>query len=151
MLKRSMCLAVCATALSFSRTAAANDDQALVARLDTECQAAVKANDAATMDRLLADDFILVLGEGTVYNKADLLKDARNKTIIYEHQDDTRQTVRVWGDTVTLTVLRRLKAKKAGTGKSYDAELWFTDVYVRTPTGWRYSFGQASLPLPQGH
>jgi hypothetical protein len=22
-------------------------------------------------------------------------------------------------------------------------------VYIRTPTGWRYAFGQASLPLAQ--
>jgi hypothetical protein len=24
----------------------------------------------------------------------------------------------------------------------------FSDTYVRTPSGWRYVFGQASLPLP---
>jgi hypothetical protein len=24
---------------------------------------------------------------------------------------------------------------------------WFSDTYVRTPQGWRYVFGQASLPL----
>lgn len=27
--------------------------------------------------------------------------------------------------------------------------LWFSDVYVRTASGWRYVFGQASLPLPR--
>jgi len=36
------------------------DDQKAVAALDTQYQAAVKVNDAATMDRVLADDFILV-------------------------------------------------------------------------------------------
>jgi len=35
-----------------------------VAALDTEYQAAVKANDVATMDRILADDFVLVTGLG---------------------------------------------------------------------------------------
>ena len=58
------------------------DDRKLVADLDTRYQAAVKNHDAATMDRILADDFILVTGKGVVH------------------------------------------------------------------TGWRYVFGQASIPLP---
>ena len=44
--------------------AAAAEDKAAVAALDTQYQAAVKANDAATMDRILADDFVLVTGRG---------------------------------------------------------------------------------------
>src|SRR5256885_677484 len=79
--------------------ASPQDDAKAVAVLDTEYQAAVKNNDAATMDRILADDFILVTGRGKVYNKADLLKSARDKDAVYEHQEDTEQTVRVWGDT----------------------------------------------------
>ncbi len=27
--------------------------------------------------------------------------------------------------------------------------VWFSDTYLRTPRGWRYAFGQASLPLPK--
>jgi hypothetical protein len=34
-------------------------------------------------------------------------------------------------------------------GKPFDKTLWFSDTYVRTPTGWRYVFGQASLALPK--
>ena len=79
--------------------ASPQDDAKAVAVLDTEYQAAVKNNDAATMDRILADDFILVTGRGKVYNKANLLKSARDKDAVYEHQEDTEQTVRVWGDT----------------------------------------------------
>jgi hypothetical protein len=83
--------------------ASAQDDAKAVAALDTEYQAAVKNNDAATMDRILADDFVLVTGSGKVYNKADLLKSSRDK-----------------------------------------------DAVVRTSGGWRYVFGQASLPASQG-
>src|SRR5438034_5395305 len=122
------------------------DDEKAVAALDTEYQAAVKKNDAATMDRMLADDFILVTGRGKVYNKADLLKSARDKEAVYEHQEDTEQTVRVWGDTAVITAL--LWAKGIQEGKAFDYKLWFSDTYVRTPGGWRYVFGQASLQLP---
>jgi hypothetical protein len=30
-----------------------------------------------------------------------------------------------------------------------DYKLWFSDTYVRTPKGWSYVFGMASLPLPK--
>ena len=62
--------------------ASASDDEKIVAALDTQYQAAVKNNDAATMDRILADDFVLVTGRGKTQNKADLLKDARSKASI---------------------------------------------------------------------
>jgi len=122
------------------------DDKASVAALDTEYQAAVKANDAATMDRILADDFILVTGRRAVFTKEDLLTSARNKEVIYEHQEDTEQTVRIWGDTAVITAL--LWQKGTNNGKPFDDKLWFSDTYLRTPTGWRYAFGQASIPLP---
>ena len=122
------------------------DDKASLAALDTEYQAAVKANDALTMDRILADDFILVTGRGTVFTKEDLLTSARNKDVIYQHQEDTEQTVRIWGDTAVVTAL--LWQKGTNKGKPFDDKLWFSDTYIRTPTGWRYAFGQASIRLP---
>ena len=125
--------------------AAAVDDRKAVADLDAQYQRAVKDNDAATMDRILADDFVLVTGRGTTFNKADLLNETKSGTV-YEHQEELSQTVRVWGDTAVVTAL--LWAKGTREGKPFDYKLWFSDTYVRTPKGWRYALGQASLPLP---
>jgi ketosteroid isomerase-like protein len=130
-----------------SRAGSAVDDEKAVAALDTEYQAAVKTNDVATMDRILADDFVLVTGLGKTYTKADLLNDARSKRTIYEHQEDSAQKVRVWGDTAVVTAL--LWAKGTEDGKAFEYRLWFSDTYVRTPAGWRYVFGQASTRLPK--
>jgi ketosteroid isomerase-like protein len=127
--------------------ASVSEDQKAVAALDTEYQAAVKRNDAATMDRILADDFILVTGRGKIYSKADLLRDARNELDRYEHQEDTDQTVRIWGDTAVVTA--KLWEKGTENGKPFDYTVWFSDTYVRTSAGWRYVFGQSSLPLPK--
>ena len=126
---------------------ASDSDRKAVAALDTEYQAAAKKNDAATMQRLLADDFALVTGTGKTYTKADLLDEARSGRYVYEHQEDTVQTVRVWGDTATITA--KLWAKGTDSGKPFDYTVWFTDTYVRYPAGWRYVFGQSSLPLPR--
>lgn len=123
------------------------DDEKVVADLDTEYQAAVKNNDAATMDRILADDFVLVTGRGRTVAKADLLAEARGKTSTYERQEDSAKTVRVWGDAAVVTAL--LWAKGTKDGKPFEYRLWFSDLYFRRPEGWRYVFAQASLRLPE--
>ena len=122
-----------------------SDDASSVARLDEQFQAAVKANDADTIDKILADDFILVTGSGKVFNKQDTLQEARSRSTTYEHQEDTERTVRVWGDMAVVTA--KLWIKGTREGKPIDYTLWFSDTYMRTPAGWRYVFGQASLPL----
>jgi ketosteroid isomerase-like protein len=129
-------------------TATSADDRRIVTGLDARYQVAVKENDAAAMDRILADDFALVTGSGKLYSKADLLAEAHSGRLHYERQDDSNQTVRIWGDTAVITA--RLSEKGTDDGKPFEYQVWFSDTYVRTPSGWRYVFGQASLPLPKG-
>jgi len=124
------------------------DDAKSIAALDTEYQAAVQKNDAVAMGRLLADDFVLVTGTGKVFTKADLLKEARSGQFVYERQEDTEQTVRMWGDTAMITA--KLWAKGTENGTPFEYRLWFSDMYVRTKAGWRYTFAQSSRPLPNG-
>ena len=123
----------------------ATTDQSTVAALDTEYQLAVKNNDVDTMGRILADDFLLAWGTGQTFTKADLLNDARTKRVQYEHNEDTDKSVRVWGDTAVVT--SKLWAKGVDKGKPFEWHVWFSDTYVRTPSGWRYVHGMASLPL----
>jgi ketosteroid isomerase-like protein len=130
------------TTLPGRQVSAADEDRNVVAALDTEYQAAVKKNDATMMDRILADDFVLVTASGKSYTKADLLNDARSGRTVYEHQEDTLQTVRVWGDTAVVTA--KLWEKGTDGGKPFDYLLWFSDTYVRTPSGWRYVFAQSA-------
>jgi ketosteroid isomerase-like protein len=121
-------------------------DESIVAALDTEYQEAVRNNDVATMDRILADDFVLVTGNGTVYTKADLLREATEMTVIYERQEDSNRAVRIWDNTAVVTAL--LWAKGTDQGELFDYKVWFSDTYARTATGWRCVFGQSSLRLP---
>jgi ketosteroid isomerase-like protein len=137
-----------AAALALAAAGSA-DDRALVAALDVQYQAAVKANDAEAMARILHPQMILVVGSGAVITREDLLKEARARSIAYEIQDEEpgSQTVRLYGaDTAVVTAKLRLKYTAAG--KAFDRTLWFSDTYVRTGEGWRYAFGQASLALP---
>jgi ketosteroid isomerase-like protein len=128
--------------------ASVESDRAAVATLDTEYQAAVKRNDTAVMDRIMHDDFVLILGSGRTLTRDDLLSEAASGRYVYEQQDelDGTQEVRVWGDTAVVTALLWVKGTREG--EAFDRKLWFSDTYVRTADGWRYALGQASLPLP---
>lgn len=128
---------------------ASRTDAQIVAELDSAFQAAVKVNDAKTMDLILGQDMVLVLGNGTINTRDELLQEARDKRIVYELQDEDAgtQTVRIWGDTAAVTA--RLRIKGVNNGIPFDRHIWFSDTYARTPEGWRYVFGQTSLHLPE--
>jgi ketosteroid isomerase-like protein len=117
-------------------------DAQTVARLDAVYHAAVKANDVAIMDEILADDFVLVTDRGASLTKADLIKEAREKRTTYEHQEveEGTQKVRIWRDTAIVTALLRIKGTRDQ--NPFDYKVWLSETYVRTPTGWRYVFGQ---------
>jgi ketosteroid isomerase-like protein len=123
-----------------------NDDARSVAALDSEYQAAVKTNDAPTIDRILGDDFVLVHGAGQTLSKSDVLKQAREKHVKYEHNEiqPGSQKVRVWRDTAVVT--ETLWIKGSENGKPVDQKIPVTETYVRMSNGWRYVSGQASLP-----
>ena len=145
--------AVALTTLLAAGAALASPDQDRlnVAALDTAYQGAVERNDAEAMGRILHPDMILVVGAGTVYARAQIIESARNEDAIYEHQveDEGTQTVRLYGrDTAIVTARLWLKGHYRESGQTFDRTLWFSDTYVRTPEGWRYAFGQASMALP---
>jgi ketosteroid isomerase-like protein len=127
--------------------AAPHVDRETVAQLDRTYQEAVKRNDAETMEKIMHPDFQLVLGDGRRYGREDLLNDARRGRFVYELQDEEpgSQSVLVSGDTAIVTA--KLLMKGTTDGKPFEQALWFSDTYVRTKSGWRYLFGQASLPL----
>ncbi|NJO31760.1 MAG: nuclear transport factor 2 family protein [Rhodospirillales bacterium] len=125
-----------------------SEDRRILSELDVAYQAAVKANDADTMDRILHNDFVLVLGDGTVHTKADLLHSARTRHVTFEQQDEDpgTQVVRLYGDTAMVSA--RLWLKGRVDGKDFDFRVWFSDTYIRTPQGWRYAFAQAGARMP---
>src|SRR5262245_21663835 len=74
--------------------ASVEEDAKTVAALDTQYQAAVKANDAEGMAKILADDFVLVTGRGKTYTKADLLDAAGTERVGIQQQRETEKEAR---------------------------------------------------------
>ena len=130
--------------------AGTDQDSRVVAELDTHYQAAVERGDWQAMDRILHPEFVLVLGDGTVYSRKQLIDSARDGNVRFDEQVEVAGThvVRLFGaDTATVTALLIVKGRRPSNQTSFDYKLWFTDTYVRTAQGWRYAFGQASSPM----
>lgn len=138
--------------LSTTSVLASSDNAAsIVGALDTAYQSAVEHNDWQAMDRILHPDFVLVLGDGTKFTRAQLIDSSRNGKVLFEKQVEIpgTQVVRLFGkDTATVSALLWLKGKRADAETTFDFKVWFTDTYVRTSDGWRYAFGQAGTPMP---
>lgn len=130
--------------------ASSEEDRKSISVLDVELQHAVKHHDVATIERILHDDMILVLGDGRTFTRKDIVQSAREKQIKYEQQDEDvgTQVVRVWGDTAVVTARLWVKGL-AGHEVRFDRRVWFSDTYVRTREGWKCAFGQVSLKLPE--
>ncbi len=134
-------LILCGLALTAAMAAHASDadDRRILAALDTKYQKAVLENDADTMAEILADNFVLVEGDGKRSTKADLVNDAKSGKTHYEHQEDSERndsSVRRYGGDHRETVGER----GIEDGEKVDYKEWFSDIYVRTPKGWRYFF-----------
>ena len=123
-------------------------DEQAVSALDRRFQEAVKHNDVQTMGDILHPDMVLVLGDGRVFTRDEQLREAGQRLLSYEVQDEEpgTQTVRINGSTGVVTALLRIKGNRKGV--PFDYRVWFSDTYVLTPSGWKYFFGQASLALP---
>ncbi|MEZ5499125.1 MAG: nuclear transport factor 2 family protein [Steroidobacteraceae bacterium] len=141
---------VVAAGLFVNAAMSSDADRQTVSALDTAYQAAVERGDVAVMGSILHAGMILVLGDGSVHTRADLLESARSSQVVFEHQkeDPGTQTVRMYGrDTAIVTARLCLKGRRRG--RPFESHLWFSDTYVRTDQGWRYAFGQASIALPR--
>jgi hypothetical protein len=117
-----------------------------VAGLDSQLQVAFGRNDDATMDRILAEDFVLISRAGRVYTKADLLKGVRGRRITYGRREDSDRVVRVWEDTAVVTALRWAEGVQDGTPFAYHG--WFSDAYARVGGEWKNVLSHASVRLP---
>ena len=83
------------------------EDIRTVAALDTAYQAAVERNDAEAMAAILHEDMILVLGDGTVYTREDLIElgaHEAHRSMSIRSRNRARKLVRLYGaDTAIVT------------------------------------------------
>lgn len=106
-------------------------------------QSATMRYDAQTLAKLTTDDYMLVNGAGTVWNKAAFLADVADKSAKWEANDPESVTVRHYNDDCAI-VVAILHMRYRQNGKLHDLRARYTDVWVKVNGQWRYASGQAT-------
>ncbi len=100
--------------------------------LERSWAAAQKANDASTIARLLADDYIEVLPDGSLMNKSQVLDDAKKSK--YEMIELSDLKVITFGDTAI--VIGTFDARHADkNGKPLQDHERYVDTWRKMPGG----------------
>ena len=103
-----------------------------VAALEHSWAAAQKDNDLATIARILADDFVEVLPDGSLMTKSQVLEDAKKSQYQMIRISDLKITI--FGDTVI--VIGTFDAKHQGNGVSpLEDHERYVDTWRKMPDG----------------
>jgi ketosteroid isomerase-like protein len=108
--------------------------------LENEFARAVASNDADALDRLLADDWVIVEPDGGMIDKARFLGVIRSGALSHESMESTDLRVRVYGYTALVTALTTSKGKFMG--QDFSSCERATDIFVKQSGRWQCVFTQ---------
>ena len=111
------------------------DDQVLLQRLEAEWNDAHVRGDAATLERLFADDVVVVVPGMRVLTKSDSLGMFTSGRMKFDRYETSETVFRVYGDTAVVT--GRLRRSRVVAGASADDDWRFTKVYLRRSGRWQ--------------
>lgn len=116
--------------------------QQIMALYETMYRAMI-AKDSATLERVHADDFVLVHMTGMRQTKRQYIDAILDGTLNYFRATTERLDINVDGDTATLTGRSRVTAAVFGCGRhTWRLQLQFR--LRRTDTGWQFTESRAS-------
>jgi len=107
-------------------------------KLENEFARAVASNNADALDRLLADDWIIVEPDGSIIDKARFLEVIRSGALSHESMKSTDLKVRVYGNTAVVTGLTTSKEKSMG--QDFISCERATDIFVKQADRWQCVF-----------
>lgn len=118
--------------------------------LESQWRDALLSGNVATIDHMLADDYLGIGANGTLETKADVLARRRSGRVRITSMDLSDVKIRIYGDTAVVT------SKVELTGKDGDRDISghyrYTRVYNRRFGEWRIvSFEASRAPYPSQH
>lgn len=114
---------------------AAADVTSEILQIERDIMAAIKNKDVATLEPMLADDFVYRTHFGAEANKAEFLKSvaAFPVEILSIHGDELKANV--YGETAVITGVQHAEARVPEGGLE-ESSVAFTDVFVRRDGRW---------------
>jgi len=130
-------------------SAAAQDKPEIVSAtilaLENKWNAAYKRGDIATMESLLADDFIITVEDGSTLSKFGYIAHNGDSTLHVELTEMSDLKVRTHGSTVV--VIGAYHEKGRSKGKPYEYRDRFTDVWTKFNGTWQVVASHYSIPV----
>lgn len=121
-----------------------------IENLEAQWRIALMQNDVATINRLLADDYLGINPNGTLETKADALAQRRAGTTKISNIDTINLKVRVYGDTAVATSQVELQGRDGD--RDISGRYHYTRVYSRRSGEWRVvSFEASRIPADGKH
>ena len=99
--------------------------------------------DVATLDHLMAEDFVRINSDGSKVNRAEALASYENGKRTWEFAEGAEYDVRVYGDTALVFV--RWSARGINHGSQFDYTARILSVYHRRQNRWRMVAEQSTL------
>jgi len=111
-------------------------DQAELAMAITQqaCEA-FRIGDVAAVEKLLAPRFTLVGSDAQVQSREEVLAEVRSRDPQYEVFRNHSMTAQVYGNAAIVQGITSLKGTSGG--KSFEADVRFTDTLIRDKGQWR--------------
>ncbi len=112
--------------------------------LENKWNAAYKRGDIATMESLLATDFIITVEDGTTFSKSGYIAHNGDTTQRIEITEMSGLNVRMHGNAAVVT--GGYHEKGTSKGKPYDFRDRFTDVWMNLNGKWQVIASHYSIP-----
>jgi ketosteroid isomerase-like protein len=107
---------------------------------EEEFSQAVATNDAAAIERFVADDWVIVDADGRVIDRAQFFNVIESGALSHESMESTDVEVRLHGDTAVVTGITTSKGQFMGQG--FATRERATDVLARLDGRWLCVFSQ---------
>jgi ketosteroid isomerase-like protein len=118
------------------------DDLADLRRLDRELVVATYTKDGAWFTKNMSDDYVLITSTGKVKPRAALIAELGTPGLEMQPYEPTEVNVRLFGDTAVIT--GRIVQKYTYKDDRAEADMRYTDVWVKTAGVWKNVAGHAS-------
>ena len=126
-----------------------------VRQIESEWGEAFERGDMATLDRVMADDYVLTDPLGNLRTKAESLAAIETNELRFESTESDNVNVRVNGDTAVVTGRSRFRGRYKGWPMA--GRYQYTDVLVKRSGSWKAvsshitALGTGPLRLRLGH
>ena len=109
-------------------------------KLEEQFAEAIIKNDLEEIERLVADEWIIINADGGIIDKERFLGVIKSGALTHEMMESDDIRVRVYGESAVITALTRTKGEFMG--QAFSTQERATDVFVRLDGRWQCVLSQ---------